>query len=453
MTINKSFKKNVKKQLFSRKLNRNKTLSKKKYKMKLKKSLKKQYGGADLVYRNQIPVKRIVLYALSANPPTLAHEDIIQQLSRQYDAVFVWASSNPLKMDSSKPEYDPLYKSPETRSVLLNKVLTGIKNVKVDYDPMMPPKYNHANTGISVKKFIDANLTNTSTILQNSIPFKQFNLIFQAADNDIDFIHQCGIIDSDNVELWVCFGLDVVRDTPTWGPNNVFLTCATGIVMINREGEVGNERQGPGLFSIAQNSVDNIVVNPTNGETSGFLKMPFFDWFPYSNDLKRRNIDVDSQKFKLDFKEVESNPHMKTIFSNLEKYGDLKQRHNFDSPEIQEYLLPIEISKIEINKQFSIASSTKVRNLAVQGQLGNKKELGVDQILSTLVNHIIKDDIYRIYGNPTIQEEIAILYKNYKNKKMSEDDIQQKFKEMTSNIQKEILDVMKDNDLNTLMGV
>jgi hypothetical protein len=65
----------------------------------------------------------------------------------------------------------------------------------------------------------------------------------------------------------------------------------------------------------------------------------------------------------------------------------------------------------------------------------------------------IKDDIYRIYGNPTIQEEISILYKHYKNSKMSEDQIQHKFKEMTSNIQNEILDVMKDNDLNKLISI
>ena len=36
---------------------------------------------------------------------------------------------------------------------------------------------------------------------------------------------------------------------------------------------------------------------------------------------------------------------------------------------------------------------------------------------------------------------------------MNEDQIQHKFKEMTSDIQNEILDVMKDNDLNKLIGI
>lgn len=441
MNKKKSVIKNGIKRLSSRKRNSNITLS------------RKQFGGANVIYRNQTPVKRIVLYALSANPPTLAHEDIIKQLSDNYDAVFVWASSNPLKMDSSKPEYDPLYKSPDTRSVLLNKVLTGIQNVKVDYAHGLSPKYNHANTGISVKKFIDANLTETIPHRQDNITFKQFNLKQTTILNDVDFINQCGIQENDNVELWVCFGLDVVRDTPTWGPNNVFLTRATGIVMINREGEVGNERQGPGLFSIAQNREYKIVENPRKEETTSFLKMPFFDWFPYSNNQNIRNIDVNSQPFRQEFQEIESNHQIKSIFSNLIQFGDLKQTLNFDREELQPYVVPIEISKILINKQFSKASSTKVRNLAVQGQLGNKKELGVDQILSTLVNYKIKDDIYKIYGNPTIQEEISILYKHYKNNKMNEDQIQHKFKEMTSDIQNEILDVMKDNDLNKLIGI
>ena len=236
----------------SRKIRLQRHASKKKIKLLYKKSLKnRQFGGADEIYRNTVSVKRIVLYALSANPPTLAHEDIIQKLSVRYDAVFVWASSNWLKLDPNKPEYDPLYKSEVVRSELLNKVLTGIANVKVDYEHGRDAKYNHANTGISVKKFIDANLAETAPIQQDGITFKQFNLKDQTSDNDSDFLKQCGISPENNIELWVCFGLDVVRDTPTWGPNNVFLTCATGIVMIDRQGEGSDERNGPGLFSIA----------------------------------------------------------------------------------------------------------------------------------------------------------------------------------------------------------
>jgi len=53
----------------------------------------------------------------------------------------------------------------------------------------------------------------------------------------LTFLNACGIRYDDVIELWVCFGLDVVRYTPTWTPNNVFLTKATGIVMISREGE------------------------------------------------------------------------------------------------------------------------------------------------------------------------------------------------------------------------
>jgi len=430
--------------LGSRRLGLQRHASTKKIKLVYKKSLKKrQFGGAEEIYRNSVPVKRIVLYALSANPPTLAHEDIIKQLSGRYDAVFVWASSNWLKLDPSKPEYDPLYKSEVTRSELLNKVLTGITNVKVDYEPEREPKYNHTNTGISVKKFIDANLSENTPIQQGAITFKQFNLKTQTPYNDTGFLNQCGILPENNVELWVCFGLDVVRDTPTWGPNNVFLTRATGIVMINREGESGDEREGPGLFSIAQNTQHDI-------SNTTYCKMPFFDWFPYSNKLNKRNIDLNSQKFKCDFNEIEKEPKMKLLLSNLEDLGNLKMRDQFNVDALQPFLVPIEISKIKINEMFSRASSTKVRNLAVQGELGGRKGTGVDQIFTTLVNYKIKDDIYRLYGRPTIREQIAIIEKSFKSKKMNADEIHQKFNEMTPIIQKNVLELMKDNDLNKM---
>jgi hypothetical protein len=223
--------------------------------------------------------------------------------------------------------------------------------------------------------------------------------------------------------------------------------------MINRVGEGGEERAGPGLFSIAKNTEYEIQVNPEKVEPTVFLKMPFFDWFPYSNDSKRRNIDVASVKFNTEFKEITSYPILSQLFANLETEGNLKLRHTFDDARLDKYLVPIEISEIKVEAQFSNASSTKVRNLAVQGELGRKKDSGADSILKQLVNPIIKDEIYRIYGNPTRQEQIAIIDKSFKGKKMSASEIQSRMSEMTpSEIQAEVLEIMKDTELNTLLG-
>jgi nicotinic acid mononucleotide adenylyltransferase len=396
-----------------------------------------------IVERNGKSVKQIVLYALSANPPTKAHTNIIEQLAKKYAAVFVWASTNWLKIDPTQSVYDPLYKPEDTRSEFLESVLSKLDNVKVDYVKDNRPKYNHVNTGISVKKFIDANLlSNDSMTIHTDIHLNQFKLKSSTnpLTDDVAFLNKCGITAEDTVELWVGFGLDVVRDTPTWTPNNAFLTKATGIVMIPREGE----GLGDGLFSY--------VYDPDKT----YYKLPFLDRTTLNKDtgalaIRPFNLDVmleltgdvamrdlvnslltDPIMNKLlviymqtkvynEFqakilKENKDQPTPDGILTQLERISQenkekLKPLFNTMLNKLDEkFLLLIEDTKITLDKAFSKASSTLVRKMAIQIGLGGKVRLK-PELLNLVDDDKIMEKIISTYGTPTIAEQLAIVIK------------------------------------------
>jgi nicotinic acid mononucleotide adenylyltransferase len=375
------------------------------------------------IIRNGIPVKRIVLYALSANPPTKAHKNIIQQLSRDYDAVFVWASTNLNKLDPTHKDYDPLYKDENTRSKFLIKVLTGLENVKVDYDiNVTPAKYNNAYTGISVKKFIDANLVSNGTINSDGNDFKNFKLNETSSQGDVEFLKRCGITNTDILELWVCFGTDVVRDTPTWTPNNVFLTKATGIVMIPRK---GINDLGTGLYS----KVYKKPV-PVESESKSIyrFKMPFLDCTTIGKEGKfiQRDLNFNTGNFPALFADTAKDMYQlaeELIDASHIQFNSINEGKSTRTEQAKrdkflgwlsavdnKFSLLIEESLITLAGTFAEASSTKVRNLAVHSILGNNREQLKDQLLQ-YVNSLIIDDIYTTYGNPTIAEQLAIVQK------------------------------------------
>jgi hypothetical protein len=355
--------------------------------------------GGKPIRGDRIHVKRIVLYGLSANPPTLAHSNIIEQLADKYDAVFVWAATNPDKINTEHKDYDPLYKNSEIRSGFLSKILKcntngehPEKKIKVDVERY----YDAVFTGLSVQKFIDANLNVSDPITDtNSITFKQYKLKAEhSGNNDIQFLNnKCKITQDDSVELWVCFGTDVVEATPNWGPDNVFLTKATGITMISRQG--GNADTG--LFSMASTN----KINGTN-----FFKMPFFDWFPLPSRNKRADISYDS------FQELNADKSMKQLLDELGTKGDLKKLNVTEWDD--RFLLLIDVLDITLPTEFANTSSTKIRNLAIQHELGG---LVVDDSnpemlkIKNMVDPKILDSIYKTYGSPTIAEQLAIIRK------------------------------------------
>jgi nicotinate-nucleotide adenylyltransferase len=62
---------------------------------------------------------RIALFGTSADPPTVAHQAILEWLSAHYDWVAVWASDNPFKAHSSSLEH---------RMTMLKLLIAAINN-------------------------------------------------------------------------------------------------------------------------------------------------------------------------------------------------------------------------------------------------------------------------------------------------------------------------------------
>jgi nicotinic acid mononucleotide adenylyltransferase len=398
-----------------------KTISKKRLnnRRRVKKTRRHNMKGGSTDAVLSPAVKKIVLYGLSANPPTKAHENIIAQLSENYNAVFVWASTNLLKLDPNNSSYDPLYKDEKTRSQFLMKVLTRLYNVKVDYNPDgTPAKYNDQYTGISVKKFIDANLVSNGTINSDGNNFKNFKLNKKASlENDVGFLNTCGITGSDTVELWVCFGTDVVRDTPTWTPNNVFLTKATGIVMIPRK---GIKDLGDGLYSKVYKKPASDASMPNKIYR---FKMPFLDCTTIDKNTKqfiKKDLKFDAKNFPELFADTDMRELAQKLITESHTQFDsihgektpVEKRDEFlgwlSAEKNNQFSLLIEESDITLADTFAEASSTKVRNLAVQSILGNKRSK-LDTELIKYVNCRIIEDIYVMYGTPTIPEQLAII--------------------------------------------
>jgi nicotinic acid mononucleotide adenylyltransferase len=172
---------------------------------------------------------KIVLFGISANPPTLSHIEIVKQLSLAYDHVVVWTSTNPYKIIEGHPMFDPHYlPEPQRVEMFRTCVLTlDLPNV------VFLQEYSKIYSGASICKYISDNLVidGEERIDGISIPFKQFTVKSNGKDSKL--LDNIGAVGT-RCELWTCFGRDVVGDTPDWSHNNLFLTLATGIVMIDR---------------------------------------------------------------------------------------------------------------------------------------------------------------------------------------------------------------------------
>ena len=182
--------------------------------------------------------KKIVLFAISANPPTLSHIEIVKQLSSTYHHVVVWTSTNPLKTNIDDPIYDPHY-LPEEQRIEMFQIC--VEKLELD-NVVFLQGYSDIYSGVSICKYITANLNMIVGGEEEregeggiSIPFKQFTVKSNGKDSKL--LDNIGVVGT-KCELWICFGKDVVADTPNWTYNNLFLTLATGIVMIDRDDEI-----------------------------------------------------------------------------------------------------------------------------------------------------------------------------------------------------------------------
>nr|WP_245817572.1 nicotinate-nucleotide adenylyltransferase [Hydrococcus rivularis] len=84
---------------------------------------------------------KIALFGTSADPPTAAHQAILEWLSEHYDWVAVWASDNPFKGHQTSLEHRM-----EMLRLLIEEIKTPRKNIRV-YEEL-----SHLRSLISVKK-------------------------------------------------------------------------------------------------------------------------------------------------------------------------------------------------------------------------------------------------------------------------------------------------------------
>jgi nicotinate-nucleotide adenylyltransferase len=86
-------------------------------------------------------VTKIALFGTSADPPTSAHQTILEWLSAHYDRVAVWASNNPFKGHQT-----PLEHRMEMLRLLIEEIETPRRNLGV-YEQL-----SHLRSLISVEK-------------------------------------------------------------------------------------------------------------------------------------------------------------------------------------------------------------------------------------------------------------------------------------------------------------
>ena len=70
-------------------------------------------------------IKKIALFGTSADPPTLGHKKIIQELSKKYELVISYASDNPSKKHTENIFF---------RSLLLEKLICDFDNPHIMFD-------------------------------------------------------------------------------------------------------------------------------------------------------------------------------------------------------------------------------------------------------------------------------------------------------------------------------
>ena len=73
----------------------------------------------------KLKTRKIALFGTSADPPTNGHKEILEKLSKEYDLVISFASSNPSKIHKENLFY---------RSLLLETLINNLNNPKVLFD-------------------------------------------------------------------------------------------------------------------------------------------------------------------------------------------------------------------------------------------------------------------------------------------------------------------------------
>ena len=315
------------------------------------------------------PKKKIILFSVSANPTTFSHIEIIVELSKNYDHVVVWITTNPNKINPAHKDYDPFYLSLEERISMFKPCLDELKLSNVVFDQI----YNDYYSGVSICKYIGYNLLRNHDLDglsfgEITLPFKQFSVRPDKRDK----------LENTQYELWICFGKDVVADLSNWTYNNLFLTLATGIIMKNRNDEKNYRDERYSFFSRHVNST-------ITKDNSTFFAMPCIKKKLFTKDKILENLDKNCYQ------------------ANQQFISDID--YSNDGP-----LCIIEIKQFSNSKNYS---STSVRNLMMAYYLleGEEEKKNIYLKLLNMVPESVLSMMIRFnfYAIPITDEKVIIL--------------------------------------------
>lgn len=94
--------------------------------------------------------QRLALFGTSADPPTLAHRQIIQWLGQEFDLALVWAADNPLKTGQT-----PLVH----RMAMLDCLVQELGEPRVQLCPELSHRFTRVSVARAQAQWPQANLT------------------------------------------------------------------------------------------------------------------------------------------------------------------------------------------------------------------------------------------------------------------------------------------------------
>jgi len=333
--------------------------------------------------RGGVKKKKIILFSISANPPTFSHIEIIVELSKNYDHVVVWITTNPNKINPAHKDYDPFYLSLEERIGMFKPCLDELNLSNVVFDQI----YNDNYSGVSICKYIGYNLLrnhdlDSLSIGEITLPFKQFSVKPDKRDK----------LENIQYELWIFFGKDVVADLSNWTYNNLFLTLATGIIMRSR---VDSKNYTDDRYSVFTKYVGITVTQDDNN----YFVMPCIAKKDLPKDKILESINKDcyeaNKQFISDINFSQDGPLCiieKKQFQNVKNYSSTSVRnlmmayHLLEGEEKKNIYLkllnmvPKSVLSMMIHFKF-YAISTNDKKVIILKNLGLHVDASIEQII------------------------------------------------------------------------
>ena len=120
-------------------------------------------------------IQKVALFGTSADPPSIGHKRIIEELSKIYNYVISYASDNPSKKHSENLHF---------RSLLLKTLINDFKNPNILFDQELSSPWAISSIRKCKKKYncIDIDFVIGSDLLEEIIVWKNIHELFKEAN-------------------------------------------------------------------------------------------------------------------------------------------------------------------------------------------------------------------------------------------------------------------------------